>query len=92
MTKDDIIDTMISLEPSLKRRTCLKIYDAFFQYIYISLLQHGSFRIPNIGTLTVTTRKETNYMNPHTQIISKKPTHKRLKFTISSKIKNHLNQ
>lgn len=91
-TIKDFVSAIVSADPTLKITQAKKAYTAVMEEFFNLLVkQQKSVRIPGIGTVSVTVRKETTYRNPRTKALIKKPSHKRLKFSISDTIKNALN-
>ncbi len=91
MKREEIIDAIINAAPNLKKNEARKVYNAIIQNMFQSLVEGETVRLSGIGALSVTTRKATTYRNPQTKELIKKPSHKRIKLSMSKNIKEVLN-
>ena len=91
MTKNQILDLWLQILPSLSRNDASLLYDSLFTFMYKDLISLNYVKLPNIGTISVTTRKDTAYRHPKTKELKIKKQHQRLKFAVSSVIKKALN-
>lgn len=93
MKKEDVVNFIVNSVPNLnlKKSDAGKIYDAVIQCFFNALKKDEPVRLPGIGTLSLTVRKETTYRNPQTKALIKKAAHKRIKFSMSKNIKDEIN-
>lgn len=93
MNREDVITAILKAAEgsSLRKVDAGKVYNAVMECVFNALKNGDTVRLPAIGTLSITTRKETTYRNPQTKELIKKPAHKRIKFSISKNIKDELN-
>ncbi|MBQ4874708.1 MAG: HU family DNA-binding protein [Rickettsiaceae bacterium H1] len=92
MKREDVVNAIVnSNDLSIKKSDAVKIYNSVVECMFNSLKRGETVRLANIGTLSLTTRKATTYRNPQTKQLIKKPSHKRIKFSMSKNIKDEIN-
>lgn len=75
---------------SISKGNAKRAINVLYEYIYESLKQKKSVRIPKVGTLSVVRKKATTYCDPKTKQMVKQVETDRIKFTISSVVKGDL--
>jgi DNA-binding protein HU-beta len=90
MTKNELVDLIVSKDDSLTKKTAGEILDAVFDAVASSIKKEEKFTMPGFGTFVVRSRKARDGIDPRTREKIKIPASKTVGFKPAKAFKDQL--